>query len=53
MNFCMPFLANDQVINLSRMAMIAELALLLLVFALLKVVATCRGADSGTPEFDT
>lgn len=48
MNFCMPFLANDSVVNLSRMAMIGELAVLLLIFAILKIVATCRNADTGT-----
>ena len=51
MNFCMPFLANDQAVNLIRMALIGEVAILLLLFSILKVVSICKGVDIGTCSF--
>lgn len=49
MNFCMPFLANDPAVNLVRMALIGEVAVLLLLFSIIKIAATCKGVDAGNP----
>lgn len=51
MNFCMPFLANDSAVNLIRMALIGEVAVLLILFSIIKVIAVCKGADGGTTVF--
>ncbi len=43
MNFCMPFLQNDSVVNFNRMILVAEVVLLLLIYTLFRVIAACQG----------